>query len=317
MLLESLPCSQSNPGGIPIELLHTIIAHTIASSIHSVCMNPLANPPLWDMNVVRILSTVSFTFRQIVHDVAINIFGSAPSHLDIQTVMPIIDRDLVRIHRIGARIRGHYNFDISADLSERTDRSLFIQGYFLYLGVVGLRQNAPHFHDLTCFTHSLMSILDSLWTSLDDCATARPSGVGVFLASALVCEMMFTRSALAIVEACAMLADCLHKIPTSETDEEREQLIQLVLASLSRIEAAESDFVISLDPSFDQNRTGLLQGPRRVMGLPGVSEALTSCEKAEFLSGSDYNIQGRAGRLLQACRSMEKTLASYPWKHDE
>jgi hypothetical protein len=58
---------------IPSELVHKILTGVLAESVHSICLSPGKAP--WEMNVAVTISSVSFTFNQIMKEVAAKAFA--------------------------------------------------------------------------------------------------------------------------------------------------------------------------------------------------------------------------------------------------
>lgn len=64
---------------IPNELVHKILTGVLAESVHSICLSPGKAP--WEMNVAVTISSVSFTFNQIMKEVAAKAFAIVhPKH---------------------------------------------------------------------------------------------------------------------------------------------------------------------------------------------------------------------------------------------
>ncbi|KAJ7619688.1 hypothetical protein FB45DRAFT_931418 [Roridomyces roridus] len=209
---------------LPTELVFKILTHVLAHSVHKVVMSP--DPDIdWFLNVHHTLSSVCFSFREIMRGISTKAFQYTPSTgaTDVAThsLPEHVHRQLRNLRQLGKVVREPSVGSFTLESLDPTAPQL-VQGYSLYIAIVYLRTQASR-STREIYRSTSVTIFGAVIT-LSKVLYSRiaPREVSVMLQAATEDEAELSNIGVLLVKKFTALSDLLDSIDGSESSEEKE-----------------------------------------------------------------------------------------------
>ncbi|KAJ7500735.1 hypothetical protein B0H11DRAFT_2225131 [Mycena galericulata] len=224
---------------LPNELLFKILAHVLAHSVHMVIVSP--GDIKWHLNAHHTLSSVCFSFREIMKGISTKAFQFAASDMT-PNLAQHVQRQLRSLRSLGAAIRDPATpGSFSIDSLDPTAPQL-VQGYSLYIAIVYLRTQAsrstPEIYQNTSATifGAVITLSKVLYSRIV------PREVAVMLKYATEDEAELSRLGVLVVKHCALLSGFVDAL-ADEYDPNEE--VAVLRRDINRIKAEQMISVIT------------------------------------------------------------------------
>ncbi|KAJ6620429.1 hypothetical protein B0H10DRAFT_2432835 [Mycena sp. CBHHK59/15] len=202
---------------LPNELVFKILAQILAHSIHMVIVSP--GDPQWHMNAHNTLSSVCFSFKEIMKGISSKVFQFTASD-ENPNLARHVQKQLKSLRLLGAAIRDP---TIPGGFSiEKLDSSApqLVQGYSLYIAIVYLRTQAsrstPDIYQSTSTTifGAVITLSKVLYSRIIPCEVA------VMLKYATEDEAELSHIGVVVVKQCELLSSYVEALTAAHDPED-------------------------------------------------------------------------------------------------
>ncbi|KAJ7157947.1 hypothetical protein C8R43DRAFT_996400 [Mycena crocata] len=281
-----------SPVELPNELLFKILAHVLAHSVHMVIVFP--GDIEWHLNAHHTLSSVCFSFREIMKGISSKAFQFRTSESSPSLAQHVL-RQLRSLRMLGTAIRDPAVPNSFSIESLDASAPQLVQGYSLYIAIVYLRTQAsrstPEIYQSTSATifGAVITLSKVLYSRIV------PREIAVMLKYATEDEAELSNIGVLVVKHCAMLSGFVDALGAAADSDPTDDVVVLrrdinkikTEQMISIIDSADAEFLTLFrrtDPLPCCTPIWISQLPDVYATLERVYEVCANTERPQLIS---------------------------------